>query len=688
MNIVFHYFFYLASIFICYEIANLLYIKLFEKHKVLDQQQFKYHSHLEEHSDIDLQKRLDALTNYKKSSKSTTNNNSDSSSSIVATTTTTSTNKPSSTSSTSNNSKSATSSSTTNKRFSASYNVPSSYTPSSNNNNNYNNSDTKSTTTTTSESESEMNISNITKGRTLIDEGRINDEKSEYSIALQYYTDGIEKLLPMCKNNKELRQYVLFYMDRAEYLKTNIKNPNLQNLSQYTIQYNKQKQKPLSNSTSTTTTTTTTPTNKPTTTTTTTTSNTTPTKSVFSSFWPSKKEIIDVDKEPANYYTPPKQNPPPPSLSTSTSTTNNLSLKPSTTSNSLSLKPSTSTSSTAFKSKLYSSLNNRNPNTTLTSTPTSTSTSTTTTTMVNSSGLIIPDIKGVDKAFVALIMNEIMDRKNPVTWEDVVGLDQVKQSLMEAVILPSLRPDVFVGLRSPPKGLLLFGPPGNGKTMIAKAVAYESKATFFSISASSLTSKYVGEGEKLVRALFAVATHFQPSIIFIDEIDSLLTERSSDESDATRRLKTEILIQFDGVRTSGAERILVMGATNRPEELDEAALRRLVKRIYVGLPEKETRLQIIQHLLKEQRHSLTPNQLSALADATKGYSAFDLHALCKDAAYEPIRQLGLEIRDLSLNQIRSITLKDFKNSLKQIRPSVSHESLVSYQDWNQRYGTI
>ncbi|XP_044628149.1 spastin isoform X3 [Equus asinus] len=299
----------------------------------------------------------------------------------------------------------------------------------------------------------------------------------------------------------------------------------------------------------------------------------------------------------------------------------------------------------------------------------------------------LKNFRNVDSSLANLIMNEIVDNGTAVKFDDIAGQELAKQALQEIVILPSLRPELFTGLRAPARGLLLFGPPGNGKTMLAKAVAAESNATFFNISAASLTSKYVGEGEKLVRALFAVARELQPSIIFIDEVDSLLCERREGEHDASRRLKTEFLIEFDGVQSAGDDRVLVMGATNRPQELDEAVLRRFTKRVYVSLPNEETRLLLLKNLLGKQGSPLTQKELAQLARMTDGYSGSDLTALAKDAALGPIRELKPEqVKNMSASEMRNIRLSDFTESLKKIKRSVSPQTLEAYIRWNKDFG--
>lgn len=240
--------------------------------------------------------------------------------------------------------------------------------------------------------------------------------------------------------------------------------------------------------------------------------------------------------------------------------------------------------------------------------------------------------KGVDEGAAKQIFNEIVVQGDEVHWEDVAGLEIAKKALKEAVVYPFLRPDLFMGLREPARGMLLFGPPGTGKTMLARAVATESRSTFFSISASSLTSKYLGESEKLVRALFSLAKALAPSIIFVDEIDSLLSARSGGEHEATRRIKTEFLIQWSDLQRAAAgreqsdkekergdaSRVLVLAATNLPWAIDEAARRRFVRRQYIPLPEDETRAVQLRTLLGHQKHSLREGDIQRLVELTDG----------------------------------------------------------------------
>ena len=241
--------------------------------------------------------------------------------------------------------------------------------------------------------------------------------------------------------------------------------------------------------------------------------------------------------------------------------------------------------------------------------------------------------KGVDEQAAKQIFNEIVVKGDEVHWDDVAGLEAAKKALKEAVVYPFLRPDLFMGLREPARGMLLFGPPGTGKTMLARAVATESRSTFFAISASSLTSKWLGESEKLVRALFSLAKALAPSIIFVDEIDSLLSSRGgSSEHESTRRIKTEFLIQWSDLQRAAAgkqqsdkekaegdaSRVLVLAATNMPWAIDEAARRRFVRRQYIPLPEAPVRAEQLKTLLGHQKHSLNWKDIQVLVELTDG----------------------------------------------------------------------
>lgn len=253
------------------------------------------------------------------------------------------------------------------------------------------------------------------------------------------------------------------------------------------------------------------------------------------------------------------------------------------------------------------------------------------------------------------------------------------------------QPDLFKGLRALPRGLLLFGPPGTGKTLIGKAIAHQSGATFFSISASSLMSKWIGEGEKTVRALFAVAAYRQPSVIFIDEVDSLLCQRSADENEATRRMKTEFMVQLDGASTNVEARVVIIGATNRPEELDEAVRRRFVKRIYIPLPDRESRTELLRTLLKDIKHSLHAAQLEELVDKTDGFSGADIRSLCTEAAMGPIREVAMQrqgnLQNVQARDIPPISVHHFAAAFSSVKPSVSQSDLQRYIQWNETFGS-
>ncbi|KAL5519773.1 hypothetical protein ACEPAG_1433 [Sanghuangporus baumii] len=226
-----------------------------------------------------------------------------------------------------------------------------------------------------------------------------------------------------------------------------------------------------------------------------------------------------------------------------------------------------------------------------------------------------------------------------VRFSDIGGLDNIISSLRESVIYPLVYPSLFSSsssLLSAPKGVLLYGPPGCGKTMLAKALAKESGATFINIAVSSLTNKWYGESNKLIAGLFGLARKVQPSIIFIDEIDSFLRQRSQGDHEVTAMMKAEFMTLWDGL-TSASDRILVLGATNRPNDIDPAILRRMPKHYPVELPNKQQRFNILSLMLKGTK--LVPEfSLELLADRTAGLSGSDLKELCREAAMKPVRE--------------------------------------------------
>lgn len=263
----------------------------------------------------------------------------------------------------------------------------------------------------------------------------------------------------------------------------------------------------------------------------------------------------------------------------------------------------------------------------------------------------------------------------------------------------------------------MYGPPGTGKTFLAKACATESEAVFFSISASDIMSKYVGESEKQVKKLFKQARKHPNAIIFIDEIDSLVSARSDNENESSKRVKTEMLVQMQGVGSSSSK-LTVIAATNLPWDLDPAIIRRFPKRIYIPLPDEESREYLIRHSLASEDHSLTDQNLRQLAKSTEGYSGSDLSVLVKAVFYVPIkefqeaeffRQTGvakngqpvwspcspnekgavkIDKRILTKETYAKnrISYQHFEQALENTKPSVGKDGLRKYDDWTQSFG--
>ncbi|TKY74050.1 ATPase family AAA domain-containing protein 1-A [Spatholobus suberectus] len=227
-----------------------------------------------------------------------------------------------------------------------------------------------------------------------------------------------------------------------------------------------------------------------------------------------------------------------------------------------------------------------------------------------------------------------------VEFNSIGGLETIKQALFELVILPLKRPDLFSHgkLLGPQKGVLLYGPPGTGKTMLAKAIAKESGAVFINVRISNLMSKWFGDAQKLVAAVFSLAYKLQPAIIFIDEVDSFLGQRRTTDHEALLNMKTEFMALWDGFTTDQNARVMVLAATNRPSELDEAILRRLPQAFEIGIPDQRERSEILKVILKGER--VEDNiDFRHVAGLCEGYTGSDLFDLCKKAAYFPVREL-------------------------------------------------
>ncbi|KAF8465954.1 P-loop containing nucleoside triphosphate hydrolase protein [Kalaharituber pfeilii] len=322
-----------------------------------------------------------------------------------------------------------------------------------------------------------------------------------------------------------------------------------------------------------------------------------------------------------------------------------------------------------------------------------------------------------DKKLRGALAGAILSEKPNVRWEDVAGLEGAKEALKEAVILPIRFPHLFVGKRKPWKGILLYGPPGTGKSYLAKAVATEANSTFFSVSSSDLVSKWMGESERLVKQLFAMARENKPSIIFIDEVDALCGTRGEGESEASRRIKTEMLVQMDGVGQDSSG-VLVLGATNIPWQLDSAIRRRFQRRVHIALPDLPARIKMFQLAVGNTPCELQAEDYRMLGSMTEGYTGSDISIAVQDALMQPVRKIQTAThykrvkrvdgkigwipcspgdegaREMSWTEVSGdelveppLTVKDFMRAVKSVRPAVSAEDVKKSEEWTKEFGS-
>lgn len=329
-----------------------------------------------------------------------------------------------------------------------------------------------------------------------------------------------------------------------------------------------------------------------------------------------------------------------------------------------------------------------------------------------------------NKKLRSALEGSIIKGNTNVKWEDVAGLEHAKAALEEAVILPIKYPQLFTGNRKPWRGILLYGPPGTGKSFLAKAIANKVKCTFFSVSSSDLVSKWQGESERLVKMLFQMAREAKPSIIFIDEVDSLCSARSDNENESTRRIKTEFLVQMQGVGNE-SDGILVLAATNMPWNLDTAVRRRFERRIYIPLPDERARKRIFEIQVGKTPCKLCNKEWEMLTLSTEGYSGSDISILVRNALMEPVRAIQIAkyfkmitgplprdpekiVNDLvtpcskddpkaikmSLSDLKEpeklvpnpVVYDDFRKALAMTKPSVGKEDIKDHIIFTSKYG--
>ena len=318
---------------------------------------------------------------------------------------------------------------------------------------------------------------------------------------------------------------------------------------------------------------------------------------------------------------------------------------------------------------------------------------------------------GPDTELIEMVEREVVDMNPNVSFDDIAELDTAKRALTEAVVLPLLMPDFFVGLRRPWKGVLLYGPPGTGKTLLAKALATQGKTTFFNVSPTTFASKWKGESEKLVRILFEMARFYAPSTIFIDEVDSVGTKRHDGEHEASKKVLAEMLVQMDGISESNSgtdgeydnennkpKFVMVLGATNLPWDLDDALRRRFEKRIYIPLPNSVGRREMFMINFKGIKLS-SDIDIDLLVQKTEGYSGHDISSVCREASLMNMRRklmsgngkfniLEAANNETFLQDLEApVSQSDILTAIKNISKSVSNNDVKKFEEWTYQFSS-
>ena len=303
---------------------------------------------------------------------------------------------------------------------------------------------------------------------------------------------------------------------------------------------------------------------------------------------------------------------------------------------------------------------------------------------------IVKEAQREDRSQIDLSIESLVVSQKPDTkWEDIGNLLDAKTEIKEAIILPFIKEKPsFV---KSTKTILLYGPPGTGKTLLAKAASRTLDATFFEAQAPTLLSKYYGESSKLFSAMFSRARERQPSIVFMDEIDSVALSRSSDIHEATRKVIGELLSELDGFNTKKGDKVVFIGATNRPWDLDEALLSRFERKVYVPLPDMEARKSIFQiHTTGVEMDGIS---LSGLASRTENFSGRDIANVCREAIMAMIRDQNPKLEGLDSIDLPGYSLKyrklsadDFESAFEKIKKPITQQDLEKFEKWKEEFG--